>query len=286
MNQIQVKKGQLNPQHILSFLKRDEADGTLNIEKNRCSKAINFKGNATRLKLEFLNDSIKFENNKDLNLEEQTQFLNHWLDLEHDLSDFYTHLLTVDNGSKLLEMCKGFRLISLPTLFEALSWSIIGQQINIKFAIELKRRFIQSFGLKIENLYCYPTPDDLKKLKESDLIDLRFGKFKSRYIMNVLDFLNTEDTSRFHELNNVALYNKLTSIKGIGEWSAQYVMLKYYHRYDIFPRKDVGLHNAIAYLNNQKNKPDSNSLDRHINEYGKYSGYIAQYLYLSLQYRS
>ena len=285
MNQIQLKENQLDPQQILRFLKRDVADGTLEIHENKCAKAINYKGNATLLKCEFNKDSIAFETNSLLNLDEQSQFLTHWLDLNHDLSNFYTHLLTVENGEKLLDMCQGFRLISLPTLFEALSWSVIGQQINIKFAIELKRRFIEAFGLKVEHLYAFPTLNELKVLKESDLISFRFGKFKTRYIMNVIDFLNNENTDYFHKLSNSALFNKLTSIKGIGEWSAQYVMLKFYHRYDIFPRKDVGLHNAMAYLNKKNKKPDSEAIDKAIKQYGKYSGYIAQYLYQSLQYR-
>ena len=64
------------------------------------------------------------------------------LDLDRDLQPFYTHLADEPVARHALEQHKGLRLIRIPDLFEALSWTIIGQQINLRFAYTLKARLV------------------------------------------------------------------------------------------------------------------------------------------------
>src|SRR5689334_2868038 len=56
-----------------------------------------------------------------------------WFDLHVDLVPFYS-LLQQREFSYMTEKFWGLRLVGIEDLFEAISWSIIGQQINLNFA--------------------------------------------------------------------------------------------------------------------------------------------------------
>ena len=54
------------------------------------------------------------------------------------------------------------RIMAIPDLFEAVCWSIIGQQINLTFAYKLKRKFTEVYGTKLTfegiNYHLFPKP--------------------------------------------------------------------------------------------------------------------------------
>ena len=59
----------------------------------------------------------------------------------------------------------GLRIVQSATVFEALTWAIIGQQINLPFAISLRRTFILQAGRQHSSgLWCYPEAADAVKL--------------------------------------------------------------------------------------------------------------------------
>ncbi len=70
-------------------------------------------------------------------------------DLEKDLAPFYSLLRTDPDLAFMTTDYWGLRLIGIPDLFEALCWSIIGQQINLTFAYTLKRRLVELAGEQI-----------------------------------------------------------------------------------------------------------------------------------------
>ncbi|MBK5279599.1 MAG: DNA-3-methyladenine glycosylase, partial [Bacteroidia bacterium] len=75
---------------------------------------------------------------------------------------------------------------------------------------------------------------------------------------------------------------ELLKIKGIGNWTANYALMKTFRHPDAFPLEDAGVHNAIKNLLNLKSKP---GLDRVKKIYKKYKGweaYATLYLWKSL----
>src|ERR1700712_2159217 len=76
---------------------------------------------------------------------EGINFVREWFDLDRNIEPFY-ELLAKDSELKHMStLYSGLRLLGIPNLFEALCWSIIGQQINLSFAFKLKRRFTEMF---------------------------------------------------------------------------------------------------------------------------------------------
>src|SRR5471032_2792387 len=73
----------------------------------------------------------------------------------------------------------GLRIVQSASPFEALTWAIIGQQINLSFAISLRRTFIEQGGRRHSSgLWCYPEAADVAQLNIDDLTSRKFSRAK------------------------------------------------------------------------------------------------------------
>ena len=182
----------------------------------------------------------------------------------------------------------GLRLIGIPDLFEAMTWAITGQQINLTFAYKLKRNFVEKYGERILfdkcNYYVYPTPQKISKVTMQDLLKLQLSKQKAEYIIEAAKVISQNKISKdgLQKLSFIEAKEKLCEIKGVGNWTANYVIMKCLRDPDAFPVEDVGLHNAIKKNLNLNSKP---SIEDIINLSSKWNGHYAYstfYLWRSL----
>jgi DNA-3-methyladenine glycosylase II len=115
------------------------------------------------------------------------QYITDWFDLERDITPFYGLLQKNKILSYMAKDFHGFRLISIHDLYEALCWSIIGQQINLSFAYTLKRRLVEKYGESIkvnqQDLYIFPRPEVLRNAGVADLRALQFSERKAEYLI-------------------------------------------------------------------------------------------------------
>lgn len=81
-------------------------------------------------------------------------------------------------------------------------------------------------------------------MSNSKLQSIGISYRKAEYIKNVFNFFKSK-TVDFEKMSNVEVINYLTSIKGVGEWTAQMFMIFNLFRQDIFSPKDLALINSI-----------------------------------------
>ncbi|WP_349774010.1 DNA-3-methyladenine glycosylase [Fictibacillus phosphorivorans] len=146
----------------------------------------------------------------------------------------------------------GLRMIGIPDLFEAVTWAIMGQQINLKFAYTLKKHFIEHFGVKREyentTYWLYPTPEKIANLHIDDLRKLPFTSRKSDSVMGAAKEITSGRLTKrilFDTQNPQKQHETLLTLKGVGAWTADYVMMKCLLEPTAFPVADVGLHNEL-----------------------------------------
>ena len=113
---------------------------------------------------------------------------------------------------------------------------IIEQQISFKAAITVKRRFAELINGKSDN--------EIINMSSSKLQSIGISYRKAEYIKNVFNFFKSK-TVDFEKMSNTEVINYLTSIKGVGEWTAQMFMIFNLFRQDIFSPKDLALINSI-----------------------------------------
>ena len=212
-----------------------------------------------------------------------------WFDMNLDLSPFY-HLLQKDK--RLAYMSRdyaGLRLISIPDLFEALCWSIIGQQINLTFAYKLKRRLVEKYGRAIEwedtPYHLFPHHSVLAQLTTADLRPLQFSESKARYLIGVAQaFTNGQlSMSAIQSLSGwQAKQQALTSFKGIGVWTANYVLMKTLREPTAIPHGDVGLLKALETHKIIAERNETEKIQQFFRRYKGWEGYLVFYLWRSL----
>ncbi len=86
----------------------------------------------------------------------------------------------------LVARTPGLRIVQSATVFEALTWAIIGQQINLPFAISLRRTFIEQAGrAHSSGLWCYPEAADVARLDLEALTSRKFSRAKAETLLRV-----------------------------------------------------------------------------------------------------
>ena len=160
--------------------------------------------------------------------------------------------------------------------FHCLLNSIIGQQISVSAANSIKRRF---FSLK-KNI----NPISISTIKIKSLRDVGLSRQKILYINNISEFFiqNKKFIKNINKFSEVETREKLISIKGVGEWTADMFLIFGLGKSNIFPKGDLGFLKAIS-INYKKNLPLTNNyLNLLFNKWTPYNTLATWYLWRSL----
>ena len=131
-----------------------------------------------------------------------------------------------------------------PDIFSALISSIISQQISTKAAITVKNRFADLIGeIRAENIL------------EFEVLDIQkcgMSMRKANYIKGIAEaaISNTVDFHRLDELDDKEVIKELTILKGVGEWTAEMLLIQSLERMDILSYKDLGIRKGMIKLYN------------------------------------
>ncbi len=276
----------------LQFLKRSpkevlhrvEEDGIVKLlHVNREPVLFKVKNHDKGLSVDFLNTAPSIEVRKHVK-----NYVQEWFDLETDLTPFYKLASKDDLLKDLVKKHYGYRIIGQPDLFESLVWAVLGQQINVQFAYTLKQRFVENFGERLSwkdrDYFLFPTPVKVAALTDSDLLPLQFSRQKSKYSVNIAEAFSSGSISK-EKLKGLPLQEAkeiLMNVKGVGNWTANYALMKTFRHPDAFPVEDAGIHNAIKNLKGMKQKPTLDQVKRVFKKYKGWEAYATLYLWKSL----
>jgi DNA-3-methyladenine glycosylase II len=215
-------------------------------------------------------------------------FITEWFDLATDLKPFYGMAKQDALLKDLVNKFYGYRIIGQPDLFESLVWAVLGQQINVQFAYTLKQRFVENFGDRFnhndKDYYLFPTPAVVAQLSDAELLPLQFSRQKSKYVVLIAQAFTEGHISKenIKALPFLQAKEALMKIKGVGNWTANYALMKTFRHAEAFPLEDVAIHNAIKNLKGMKAKPTLDQVKRVFKKYKGWEAYATLYLWKSL----
>jgi len=177
--------------------------------------------------------------------------LDRLLGLTVDLSPFET--LAADDLliAQLALRLRGLKPPRFPTVFEALVNGIACQQLSLVVGIHLLNRLTVAHGRPVlgdpDGLRAFPEPTDLAAAAPSELKLMGFSMSKARTIVETAAAIVDDelDLESLEGLDDDAAVERLTSLRGIGRWTAEYVMLRGLGRLHVFPGDDVGARNKL-----------------------------------------
>ena len=139
------------------------------------------------------------------------------------------------------------------THFDALIRSIVYQQLSGKAAATIHGRVRALFSEEI------PLPPQILAAEHDVLRSAGLSNQKARYLRNLAEHtLNGSlPIESLHELEDQAIIDALTQVKGIGRWSAQMFLMFRLGRLDVLPDLDLGVQKGIqiAYRMRKLPKP-------------------------------
>ena len=200
------------------------------------------------------------------------------LALTNDVTQFETrHATFVQNR-------RGLRMPLLPTGFDALCWGIIGQQINVKFATALRRDLVELAGETIGDMRAHPTPERVADMDISALTSRRYSRSKAQYLIDAAAAAATgkQDIENLAEGSALAAETALTAQRGIGIWTARYVLRRGGFA-DAAPVGDSALATALQRLHKLPERPDADQTARLMSLFAPHRSLATMHLWTSLK---
>ncbi len=185
-------------------------------------------------------------------------YLRRLLGLHADPEPFERHVSASPRLAPLVAGRPGLRIPQTPDLFDGLTWVIVGQQINLAFAYVLRRRLAERAGVPAANgLLAPPTAEAVANLTVEELGRMQFSRRKAEYLTGAAQKIvaGELDLARLATLPPEEAEAGLVAVRGIGRWSAQYLMMRAFGLEDCVPVGDAGLVKGLARFFNLPDRP-------------------------------
>ncbi|MBD2102529.1 DNA-3-methyladenine glycosylase [Leptolyngbya sp. FACHB-261] len=165
-------------------------------------------------------------------------------------------------------------------VFLSLCESIIYQQISGKAAASIYRRFLKLYPER-----SFPTAEAILNTDDDMLRKAGLSRAKVVYLKDlaqkVLEGLPTLDELK--EMDDEAVVQHLTQVKGIGRWTAQRLLIFRLHRWDVLPADDLGVRAAVRRAYRLADLPEKKAVEQMGQTWKPYRTIAVWYLWRSLE---
>jgi len=166
-----------------------------------------------------------------------------------------------------------------PEGFISLARIILEQQVSLASA--------EAHFIKLNNYLPEFSPSEILKLTDEEMRACQISRQKSKYLRALSQaVLNNElDFESLSRLNPIEVRTKLTSIKGIGNWTTDIYLLFCLQSKDIFPLGDIALITSIKELTNIKTEEGIIRFIKKLEPLKSLAAYFLWYYYLKKRNR-
>lgn len=194
----------------------------------------------------------------------------------------FTRLTQKLGLKRLVANRPGLRVSQTHSIYDALLWSIIGQQINFPFACLLKRRLFELVGERIENgLVAAPLPAQVAALNPAELVALQFSRQKAAYVIDTSRLIADDklDLESLATSSATRTERTLLAIRGLGPWSVNYLMMRALGFADCVPYGDTGVTSGLQRLLDLETRPDVDATRRLMTVFAPYRSLATAHLW-------
>lgn len=211
---------------------------------------------------------------------EIARLLTRMLGLQIDLKAFYRIAARDRKLNELSEKYRGLKPVQFPTVFEALANAFACQQFTMAAGLQLLNRLAKLGSVAIDaregTRFGFPQPADLARVSAHVFRRLGFSGQKARAFRELSrNILNGVFEPNFlARQTNEAAIASLLELRGVGRWTAEYVLLRGLGRLDVFPGDDVGARNRLAKWLRRSRPMNYASVHRALDRWQPYAGFI------------
>ncbi|MGH2389533.1 MAG: DNA-3-methyladenine glycosylase 2 [Chloroflexota bacterium] len=172
--------------------------------------------------------------------------------LDQSPQSFYEHVRDEPVLGPITARLHGMRPVGSADIFEMLVIAVLGQQISMIAAGAIKARLVAALGIAAEfddRLYrAFPTAEAIAEASNDALLALAFSRRKAEYVRDLAIQVASGDLDLegMRGREHGEILERLIAIRGIGRWTAEYVLLRGYGYPDALPAGDAGLRRQIT----------------------------------------
>ena len=186
-------------------------------------------------------------------LEDAARTVRGMFSLDHDLAPWRARLARDPLMRRLEAEHRGLHLARWPSLFEALVTSVLLQQIATGVAITFRRRVVEHYGERLEagggvTYLAFPRAEALALARVEELRALGLSNAKAACIIEVARACAGGELSSaaLGREDNETIIARLSGVRGIGRWTAEWALMLHFGRADVFPAADLFLRGVVV----------------------------------------
>ena len=156
--------------------------------------------------------------------------------------------------------------------------SIMSQQLSVKVAEVIYKRFLNLYGKK------EPTPQQIVDTPHETLRSIGLSNAKARYVKNVAQFAidHGMDDKKLSKMTNEEVIEYLVPIKGVGRWTVEMLLIFTLGREDVFAPDDLGVQNGMIKhfrLRNTNKKQFREAMLKKSQKWSPYRSFVCLHLW-------
>lgn len=193
--------------------------------------------------------------------------MSHWLHLQKD-----------KKLKRVLQQLEPVALQRRKKIYLYLCASIMSQQLSTKVAQVIYQRFLALYGKKV------PTAQQILDTPFETLRGIGLSNAKANYVHNVCRFFLEQKLTdaRLYRMTNEEVIATLTQIKGVGQWTAEMILMFGLQHEDVFPADDLGIQQSMMelyQLNPSSKKELLQQMQQVAEKWRPYRTYACMYLW-------
>jgi DNA-3-methyladenine glycosylase II len=209
--------------------------------------------------------------------------------LDFDLPGFYRMAKADPALAPLVEPLYGLRPTLAPDPFEMLVGAIIAQQVNLTFAFTLRARLVRRYGVGCAvggaTVHAFPEPRALARARPAAFRAMQFSGRKAEYIRGLAGVAAAGgfDFATMAAAGSAATIERLTALRGLGRWTADWFLARCLGRGDVCPAGDLAVGKAFHLYYGRRRALGEEAIRRRAAAWGPYQNLAIHYLLAGLR---
>jgi DNA-3-methyladenine glycosylase II len=176
--------------------------------------------------------------------EESAREIGRLLGVPFDLAAFKAWAADDPVLGPIVEALPGFRPTLNPEPFEALVVAITTQQISLRAAAAIRGNLVRAYGVQHDVAWEFPTRERIRELRPRHFTPLGFSRAKAEYVLELAH--SRLDLEALAVLDDDEVIAEITSVRGLGRWTADWFLARHLARPHAWPAGDLGVRKAVS----------------------------------------
>lgn len=223
-----------------------------------------------------------------LNSEEETKAMDvatRLVGAQGSLIEFYNSVEDDGPMSEFTERFRGLGVAQSASPFEGLVLSILGQQISNEVARVIRDLLVDRLGKAVsidgKDYRAFPSPAAIAGAGIDELRGMKLSARKAEYISDIAGSVasGSLDLDALADLPDESIVEELVKLRGVGPWTAHWLLIRAFDRPDGFPGGDLAIQRYLGALYNDGRRLTEGEAVELSARWRPYRSYLVTYMF-------